>query len=379
MRSAHTPAQWLRRLVQIPSVNPHVAALEDGAPGEKALAEQIASWFTELGGNVCLDEVMPDRPNVYGIWTGRSDRWIAVDVHMDTVSAAPMSKDKFSGRIANQRVYGRGAVDTKASLGIILTLLEQMQRLNTRPGPNLLVGATVDEEIGATGAPAFARWMAQQPFRVEQIAVAEPTCCRPVYGHKGVVRLEFDIAGKSAHSSQPHRGQNAVVAAAKLIAALDQEDKQMQRARPASALGSPTLTVSVVRGGSGINVVPDSCHVALDRRVVDYEDAKTVADDLVDLARAHCDLPFQCRRQKELDAFYQEPDTPWVQQLARWSDSSPQVVPYGTNAWAYHEIVEQRIVIGPGSIDQAHGAEEWVELSELKRMADVYTRWWDPA
>lgn len=375
--SSSTIAHWLRKLVQIPSVSPDVAVESDGVPGEKMLAQQLSTWFAELGGTVHVDEVAPERPNVYATWSGRSERWVAVDVHMDTVSASQMPIDKFSGRIDQQRVYGRGAVDTKATMGVLLALLEAVQQTGQRPGPNLLIAATVDEEIGATGAPACARWISQQPFTVDQIIVAEPTLCVPVYGHKGVVRVEFEIEGLSAHSSQPQMGRNAVVAAAHLVRILDEEDSRLQSRAAASELGNPTLTVSVIRGGTGINVVPASCQIAIDRRVVDNEQAGEIAAQLVELARSNCSLPLTANVQKEIDAFYQSPKVSWVRELSQWSGHQPEVVPYGTNAWAYEGIVEERIVIGPGSIDQAHGAEEWVELGELARMAELYARWWD--
>jgi acetylornithine deacetylase/succinyl-diaminopimelate desuccinylase-like protein len=78
----------------------------------------------------------------------------------------------------------------------------------------------------------------------------------------------------------------------------------------------------------------------------------------------------------EIDAFYQPPDTPWIRQLAGWSGKEPTIVPYGTNAWAYGGLAGECVVIGPGSIDQAHGQEEWVEISELEKLANIYARWW---
>jgi acetylornithine deacetylase len=81
-------------------------------------------------------------------------------------------------------------------------------------------------------------------------------------------------------------------------------------------------------------------------------------------------------RLKQLDAFFQPPDTPWLRQLAEWSGQTPQVAPYGTNAWAYVGLAHECMVIGPGSIDQAHVAEEWVAISELEKIAAMYSRWW---
>ena len=122
-------------------------------------------WFADLGGEVSVEEVAPGRPNVYAIWPGRTRRWAAVDVHTDTVGVEQMAGDPFSGAIRDGRVWGRGAVDTKASLGVILAVLEQMQRSGQQPEPNLLIGATMDEEVYATGAPAYAAWIGSQRDR----------------------------------------------------------------------------------------------------------------------------------------------------------------------------------------------------------------------
>ena len=252
-------AEWLSRLVQIPSVSPDQAGPRAGTPGEARLARDVARWFREFGGQVYLDEVLPGRPNVYGLWPGRSDRWAAVDAHMDTAGVEQMADDPFSGRVTSERVYGRGAVDTKATLAVILALLEAMHQAGVVPEPGLLMAATVDEEVGARGAPAFAQWVRQEHLPLDQLIVAEPTMCGPVYGHKGLVRLEFQVKGKSTHSSQPQLGRNAIVAAAHLVLALDEEGGRLLAGPSATALGTGTLTVSIVHGGQGINVVPDSC------------------------------------------------------------------------------------------------------------------------
>lgn len=366
---------WLNRLVQIPSVSPDQAGPRAGTPGEARLADTVVQWFRQLGGEVYSVEVLPGRPNIYGMWRGRSERWIGVDVHLDTVSVEQMLGDPFSGRVADGRVYGRGAVDTKASLAIMLALLERLHQQGQKPVANLLIAATVDEEVGATGAPAAARWIKQRGLTIDQLLVAEPTLCTPIHGHKGVVRLEFQIQGKASHSAQPQLGQNAVVAAAQLVMALQAEHERLQTL-PATALGHAFLTVTILQGGTGINVVPDHCRLALDRRVVDGENAATVVRDIQQFTQTSCPLPWQVQVQKELDAFYQPADSPWIQQLATWSGRQPEVAPYGTNAWAYAEVAKERVVFGPGSIAQAHGAEEWVEIAELEKAAALFARWW---
>jgi acetylornithine deacetylase len=369
-------AQWLSRLVHIPSVAPDQAGPRAGMPGEARLAHQVANWFGELGGEVTTHEVLPGRPNVYGVWRGRSPRWAALDAHMDTAGVEHMAADPFSGRIEGGRVHGRGAVDTKASLAVALALLEAMHQRGLHPEPNLLIAATVDEEVNAQGAPAFAGWLQESHLTLDQLVVAEPTGCAPVYGHKGVSRVEFQVQGSSTHSSQPELGQNAIVAAAHLVLALAEEHARLQATPPATALGAATLTVSLVHGGQGINVVPDACSVSVDRRVVAGESASEVSAALIQLARRSCPLPLTPTVLHAMDAFLQPPDTPWIRQLAEWSGQAPTVAPYGSNAWCYGQVARECVVLGPGSIDQAHGAEEWVAISELEKLADIYARWW---
>jgi acetylornithine deacetylase len=101
-----------------------------------------------------------------------------------------------------------------------------------------------------------------------------------------------------------------------------------------------------------------------------------VVAELADLARRASPLPLAVRQILSVDAFLQAPDTPWLQQLADWSGQPPAIAPYGTNAWAYGGLARECVVLGPGSIDQAHGVEEWVELAELARLAAIYARWW---
>ena len=368
---------WLRRLVQIPSVSPDQAGPRSGTPGESRLAGEVATWFRAFGGEVHSEEILPGRPNVYGLWRGRSDRWAAVDVHMDTVGVEGMTDDPFSGHIHEGRVYGRGAVDTKATLAVVLALLEALHQAGRAPGPNLLIAATADEEVGARGAPAFAQWVRRKQLPLDQLLVAEPTRCGPVYGHKGLSRLEFQVKGVSAHSSQPQLGQNAVVAAAHLVLALDEEGRRLLATPSKTALGSGTLTVSIIHGGHGLNVVPDACTIAIDRRVVAGEELAEVSAALYDLAQRSCPLPVTMKVLLELDAFLQPPDTPWIRQLAEWSGSEPAIAPFGTNAYAYEGLARECVVLGPGSIDQAHGDVEWVAISELEKLAGIYSRWWE--
>jgi acetylornithine deacetylase/succinyl-diaminopimelate desuccinylase-like protein len=162
--------EWLQRLVHIPSVGPRNAGLRAGAIDESRIAAQVATWFEALGGEVECEDVFPGRPNTYGVWRGQTDRWIAVDVHIDTVGVETMICDPFDGRLENGRVYGRGSVDTKASLGVVLAPLEDMQHRGEVLKPNLVVCASSDEETGCGGAPIFAQWVRRRCLKTRSTA-----------------------------------------------------------------------------------------------------------------------------------------------------------------------------------------------------------------
>jgi acetylornithine deacetylase/succinyl-diaminopimelate desuccinylase-like protein len=122
--------------------------------------------------------------------------------------------------------------------------------------------------------------------------------------------------------------------------------------------------------------VPESCQLFIDRRIVDGEKSLDVVAALQEVAQQACPLPVKTTTGLAVEAFLQPPDTPWLRQLAAWSGREPAVVPYGTNASAYGGLARECVVIGPGSIDQAHGSEEWVTIAELEKMAGIYAKWW---
>lgn len=373
-------AEWLGRLVRIPSVNPLHAGDRSGPPGELALAEALADHLDRLGAEVVLEEVLPGRPNVYATVRGRTSRLACLDVHTDTVSVEHMVGDPFDGRLEDGCVWGRGALDTKASFAVALALLDAWRREGLRPEATLLLVGTISEEGGGmAGAEAFRAWADAGGLAVDEMVVAEPTMLCPVYGHKGGVALELTVLGESAHTATPHLGRNAVVAASALVQALQREHERLQGLVADTDVGNGTLTVTGIEGGTGSNIVPDRCTVRVGRRIVPFEDPAAVTDGLVALAEAASPLPLEVDLvHPGSGAFYQSPDAPFVKDLARWAGTEPAVAPYGTNALKYQDFAGGLAVFGPGCIEDAHRATECISLDQLAGLAAVYTEWWRP-
>ena len=114
------------------------------------------------------------------------------------------------------------------------------------------------------------------------------------------------------------------------------------------------------------------------RRIAPFEDPDDEFERLTEIARvaaAPCEIEVELINGRSSPAFYQSPDSPWTAQLAEWSGLAPTTVPYGSNALEYGGLAGEMIVLGPGSVDQAHQAVEWVEIAQLQLLAEIYERW----
>lgn len=367
-------AETLGELVRIPSVNPLHAGPRSGDDAEGPMAVWIAERAEALGAEVVVDQVVDGRCNVYATFAGSSERTLAVDVHLDTVGVEHMDRDPFDGAVEGARVYGRGAVDTKASLTVVLEVLDGLRSEGRRPVPTVSLVGTVGEEAGGfCGAARYRDWLLGNGMHIDQLIVAEPTLCAPVHGHKGGCELEVVVHGEAVHSAQVDTGINAVSAAARIVAAIDAEHARLTAARWPTPVGGGSAATVGINGGIAPNIVPDRCEVRINRRSAPGERVESVFAELEDLVVAAA-APAEAAlvRGFAADAFYREPDTALVQRISELGGAAPAVAAFGSNALLYDDVATEMAVFGPGSIDQAHKSVEWVEIKELVRAAEVY-------
>ena len=364
-------------LVQIPSVNP-LQSHDPALAGERRLAEHLANRAEDLGADVELDNVVDDRPNLIAKFEGERPDTIVIDVHLDTVAVGHMTDDPFDGRVENGRVYGRGSVDTKATFAIVLDVLSQLRNDGRRPGPTVHLVGTVSEEMGGLlGARHLASRLQHDGHHIDRMIIAEPTMCAPVHGHKGGVGLEICVHGHAAHSSRPELGANAITAAARIIAALDGEQSRLDTLDEATDVGRGTVSVTEIGGGVARNIIPDLCTLYAGRRIAPGEDPLAVYEALKALvisAGEPLQVDVEMANGTAFPAFYTDPDDDFVRLVAGLSERAPETVTYGSNCLAYDEITASKVLFGPGSIDQAHQAVEWVEIDELVTASSVYRK-----
>ena len=362
--------QTLTDLVRINSVNPSY----QGGPGEAAMAEYLMHFFGSHGVECWKQAVWPDRPNVLARLPGRdSSRRVVLEAHMDTVSIQGMTIAPFHPQVSGGRLYGRGACDTKGGLAGMMQALIALKQDGITPPCEVLLAATVDEEFSYRGVVKLC-----ENLQAEAAIVAEPTELRLVVATKGVLRCRIQVKGRSAHSSKPHLGINAISHMARVIAAIEADDAELA-SRQHPLVGSGTCNIGVISGGVQVNFVPDLCTIEIDRRLLPGESAESAVAHYrallgrLDGIHAEIEEPLLL-----VDEALDTPLTSPVVKVASTVLSSlglqadPVGVPFGCDASKLSRAGIPSIVFGPGSIDQAHTADESVELDQVEAAFEFY-------
>jgi acetylornithine deacetylase/succinyl-diaminopimelate desuccinylase family protein len=362
----------LAELVRINSVNPAY-----GGPGEGEIARWVRRFFEERAIEVRDVAVWPDRPNVIARLPGRDPtRRVILEAHLDTVSVQGMTIPPFEPRVAEGKLYGRGACDTKGGLAAMLHAMAEVKSRDIIPPCEIWLAAVVDEEFSYRGVVSLCAGLAAQAA-----IVAEPTDLRAVIASKGVLRWRIRVNGRSAHSGQPHLGVNAITHMARVVLALEADHCRLAgSAHP--MLGPATCSVGLIHGGVQVNVVPDECVIEVDRRLLPGEKADAVLAQyqnvLDELQAQHATLRAEMEPPMLIDeALATPPDSP-VAQLARTvlkdmgRDDRLCGVPFGSDASKLSRHGIPSIVFGPGSIDHAHRAVEFVDVGEVQAAVDFY-------
>jgi acetylornithine deacetylase len=363
----------LADLVRINSINP---AYEDGRP-EQEIAAYVESFFAARGIETWRQEVMPGRPNVIARLPGRQpERRVVFEAHTDTASISGMTIPPFDPVVRDGRLYGRGSCDTKAGLAAMMHAVASLREQGVAPPCEVWLAAAADEEYSFRGVLKLC-----EGLTADAAVVAEPTELRAVIASKGVLRWKIGVRGKAAHSSKPHLGVNAISHMARVIGALEEEAGALA-ARRHPLLGSATVNVGVVRGGVQVNFVPDWCEIEIDRRLLPGESvAEVLASYEGMLGRLRSENPsLDAVMEPPMladDALETAPDAP----VARVASAvlaglglnpEPCGVPYGSDASKLARHGVPSIIFGPGSIDRAHAAEEYVECDQVALATEFY-------
>lgn len=344
-----------------------------------ALVEWVVAYLDDLGVDCqvfkspcgtkasMLVTIGPDRPGGV-ILCGHTDV-VPVD---DQVWAT----DPFELTQKGERLYARGSCDMKGFVAICLAKVPEMLKANLKNSIHLAF--TYDEEVGLYGAIEMAPQLREILSDVQGIIIGEPTNMKVVEQHKGVMTIKAIFEGVEAHSSMPYLGVSATTAATRFMAMLVEMDEEFARNKDNDSLFLPphnTINIGMVSGGSAPNIIPNRCVVDAGVRVIPGSDisaiVKKVTDEMDAIRQWMRNQNPVCDAILELDAdvywLRKEPNGMAATLCRRYSgDNSENVVSYGTDGGVFQPAGFSVAICGPGSIDQAHKPDEFIEISEIK-------------
>jgi acetylornithine deacetylase len=312
---------------------------------------------------------------------------VVLSGHTDVVpvDGQAWSSEPFTLTARDGRLFGRGTCDMKGFLALALAIVPDVLAAGVRRPIHLAF--SYDEEIGCLGAPDLIAQIAAQTPAPSAVIVGEPTSMEAVRGHKGIAVFRVAITGREAHSSLTHLGVSANMAAARLMGRLEALAEDLEQAADPMSPFTPkhaTLTIGQVNGGTAANILAGRCSFVFDLRSPPAADPLSVLQpffaevqtlDAAMKARAP-ETGIVVERLALAPPLHPEADGV-AERLARRlaGDNGPgRVVAYAAEAGQFQAAGFSTIICGPGSIDQAHQADEYVDLSQMQRGAAFMAR-----
>ncbi|MEG0450853.1 MAG: M20/M25/M40 family metallo-hydrolase [Lysinibacillus sp.] len=302
---------------------------------------------------------------------------LLLEAHMDTVQTKHMTINPFAGNIRNGKLYGRGACDTKGSLAAMMLAMEWFAVRNITPPIPIYMAATIDEEVNYLGILDIVK----SDYTFAAAIVGEPTDLEIVVAHKGCMRCEIEVTGVAAHSSNPEEGVNAINKIIPVLLQIGGPVFEQLKKKAHPLVGSPTICVTEIVGGVAHNTIPDSCRIIIDRRTIPGEDGHQVWQDIVDhmrlLEEGEPSLTIKVHPPFLEDYAMETPSDSQIVRLLseqvtnRLNHANVVGVSYGTNASKLAKAGIDSVVFGPGSIAQAHTKDEWIELEDVVKAAEI--------
>ncbi|MSR30621.1 MAG: M20 family peptidase [Gemmataceae bacterium] len=376
------PVRILADLVQLPSINPMGRDLPPELIHESRVTAYLEKLFTSHGLRCLRSMALPGRENIVAFLDppGPASSTILFEAHQDTVPIDGMTIDPFGGRVEGGKLFGRGACDVKGGMASMLAAFLRLHQKKKSGMPQVVMACTVDEEHGFHGIQKIAgsSWVREKDPKSIWAVIAEPTQLRIVNAHKGAVRWDLITRGKSCHSSTPHLGENAIYRMGALVPVVEAYAKKLAQGPRHPRLGSASLSMGMIKGGTSVNTVPDSCTAQFDRRLLPGEAPLAAVEDFRSYLHSSCPGDWFEVTEPWLaaPALGDEHSAELVQGLGDClrkvlGQSVVEAVPYGTDAATLGDLGIPAVVFGPGNIAQAHTKDEWIETDQLYKAMEI--------
>ena len=391
--------EWLKRLIAFDTVSRH---------SNLALIEEVQAYCISLGLEPVLtfndttdtehssNKANQSKANLFvsvPAGGGLADTasatikgGIVLSGHTDVVpvDSQDWRSDPFKAEIRGDKLYGRGACDMKGFIACALNLLPQAVALSQQSHLRkpLHLALSFDEEVGCLGAPLMLEELSQRGINPDYCIVGEPSSMKMVVAHKGISVFRCSVHGKSAHSSLTHQGVNAISYAAKLIGFIDELASQLaesDQVDPMFDVPYSTLSIGTIEGGTATNIVPNLCEFTFDYRnlpSMGTQDILPVIEQRItelnqQMQQVDSQTGIKIEQLESVPAMTDTESEALQQLIAGLVQSSARhKVAYATEGGQFTNAGIATVICGPGSIEQAHKADEYVELAQLAECDD---------
>ena len=363
------------RLVATPSISSIDPSLDQG---NRAVIEILAGWLEDLGFAI---ELMPvagqsGKLNLVAC-SGQGEGGLVLSGHTDTVpcNAERWQQDPFTLTEKDNRLYGLGASDMKCFFPMVVDVIRNMdlKKIN-QP---LYILATADEESNMSGARALAE--SGRKFGRHAL-IGEPTGLVPVNMHKGVLMETIRLIGRSGHSSNPALGNSALEGMHAVISALLswRNEIQQQYTDNNFEVPVPTLNFGSIRGGDNPNRICAECVLTVDLRLLPAMDHDLIKDELhrvimSSVAGSNLEVKID-KIFAGVPAMHTDADAEIIRLAENLSGHAVSTVAFGTEGPFLNSMGMETVILGPGNIDQAHQANEYLALDRIQPMMDILNR-----
>jgi len=316
------------------------------------------------------------KANLFASFGPEGDGGIVLSGHTDVVpvDGQDWSSDPFQAEVRDGKLYGRGACDMKGFVGVALALAPQIAQARlTRP---IHFALSYDEEVGCVGVTGLLEDLKREGLKPALAIIGEPTLMKIVGAHKGGAKMVTTCHGREHHSSAPEKGANAVMMAGEFVAMLDNVwDGLRADADPRFDPPHSTVQATVIAGGTAVNILAREANVTWEYRCLPDRDPQTILTAIQQRAQSEI-LPKYRARATEADmttrlhaqypGLRMDEDSPAVRLVREVTGANAvEAVSYGTEAGHFQNYGIPAVICGPGSIEQAHRADEFCDVSEL--------------
>ena len=322
------------------------------------------------------------RVNLFGTLKAKKNNGkkpIILSGHTDVVPVSKgWSSDPFTATIKNEKLYGRGSCDMKGFIACTLAFAPVFKESNLDRDIHFCY--TFDEETACIGAPLLIKELKKRDIKNGICIIGEPTNMKIIDAHKGMNEYTVHFGGLAGHSSKPHMGVNAIEYASRYINKLLELRQELIKRAPKDCIFDPphsTLSIGGISGGIAHNVIADKCKVEWETRPVNKADGDFVTQEiekfvseklLPDMKKVFPDSYIKKEIIGEVVGFEKLDESEACEFVSSITgDNSREVVSFGTEAGLFQEVGISTVVCGPGSIEQAHKIDEFIELNELKK------------